>query len=539
MSESVICMKSLRRIPILLTAISGSLLWGSVPAHAQTSTLPPTDIQNQPPAPPPLPPSEPAPAEPVPEPAPESAVPQPAAPAPAVPGEPAPPPAVEPAPPGAAPASAEPLAGFSDGAAFLRSPDNDFILFPNGRLQVDTYVFHSANKVPNDTFLLRRARLELGGWVGSFVYFWIAGDFALGPPAGAAPAAPANLATTDDYVALAPWNNLAILQVGQFDAPFTLENRTSDKYFDFMERSITVRALGIPDNKQMGAMLLSFNDQRNYHVSLGVFNGDGQNFKNADNDFDLMGRGWIAPFSFSGEGPLHDVEIGGSFWTGNRDNTLGLANQTTQGGFTFLNMGAFSVTPAGGAAAQTYQYRQVGRMNSFAVELNAPIAHRYGVRGEYVRRHSPLAGEPIASNGTGMVQAGGGADLRGSSFYGELFVWVLGDDRIIGDQQGLEPFSRLGRFGVKPVRDGVMVAVRYEHLDETVTDAAMLASPAAGKTVVDSGELGVNYWHSKRFRGTFNHVVNHFGRDSDATSYLRGLASAWEQEFLFRFAVAL
>ena len=168
--------------------------------------------------------------------------------------------------------AAEPLAGFSDGNAFLRSPDNDFILFPNGRLQVDTYLFHTGDKdkakIPNNTFLLRRARLELGGWVGPFVYFWLAGDFALGPPAAAAPAAPSNIATTDNFIALAPWNNLAILQVGQFDANFTLENRTSDKYFDFMERSITVRAFGIPDNKEMGAMLHGFNDSRNFYYSL-------------------------------------------------------------------------------------------------------------------------------------------------------------------------------------------------------------------------------------------------------------------------------
>ena len=273
---------------------------------------------------------------------------------------PLPPPIAE-APPSPPPfVGGEPLAGFSDGTAFLRSPDNTFILFPSGRLQVDSYVFHSANKVPNDTFLLRRARLEVGGWIGGFVYFWLAGDFAQGPPAAAAPVAPANLATTDDYVALAPWKNLVILQVGQYDAPFTLENRTSDKYFDFMERSITVRAFGIPDNKEMGAMLHGFNDARNFYYSLALVNGDGQNFKNADNHFDWMGRAWIAPFSFTGEGPLHDVEIGASFWTGDRANTLALPNQTTQGGFTFLNMGSF--TAGSGGTTSTYQLRQVGRL---------------------------------------------------------------------------------------------------------------------------------------------------------------------------------
>jgi len=50
-----------------------------------------------------------------------------------------------------------------------------------------------------------------------------------------------------------------------------------------------------------------------------------------------------------------------------------------------------------------------------------------------------------------------------------------------------------------------------------------------------SRELGVNYWHSKRYRATFNYVVNHFGGD---TPFITGLPSAYEQEFLFRLAVA-
>jgi len=524
-------------------------------ARAQTSTLPPTDISNQPPnpgpgtAPPPAPPpglppeSEPVPAAPV---AP-AAAPAPTAPAEAPPAAPVTPPTV--AEPAVAPVvlagSTEPLAGISDGNAFLRSPNNEFILFPNGRLQVDTYLFHYSGdenkaKIPNDTFLLRRARLELGGWVGSFVYFWLAGDFALGPPAAAAPVAPANLGTTDDYVALAPWNNLAILQVGQFDAPFTLENRTSDKYFDFMERSITVRAFGIPDNKEMGAMLHGFNDNRNYYYSVAVLNGDGQNFKNADREFDWMGRAWVAPFSFSGDGPLHDVEIGGSLWTGDRANTLAPTSQTTQGGFTFLNFGQFTTT-YNGTANTAMQLRQVGRMNAAAGEINAPINHRYGVRGEFVWRHSPLSEEMIASSGAGTIVRA--ADLKGYSFYGEAWVWVMGDDRIIGDQQGLEPFLRYKKFGVRPIQDGLMIAARYEHLDENVTadptPTFMPDAPALGKTIVDSGELGINYWHSKRFRATFNYVVNHFGQGSDANATLKALSSPWEQEFLFRLAIAL
>src|SRR5262249_33672708 len=151
------------------------------------------------------------------------------------------------------------------GTAFLRSPDNLFILFPSGRLQLDGLFYHSDDKTPFNSFIIRRARLETTGWIGPWVYFYLAGDFAVGPPAAAAPVAPNNLATTDDYVALAPYKSLANLQFGQYDAPFTLENRTSDKYFDFMERSITVRAFGIPSNKELGAMLWGTNDERNYY----------------------------------------------------------------------------------------------------------------------------------------------------------------------------------------------------------------------------------------------------------------------------------
>ncbi len=49
----------------------------------------------------------------------------------------------------------------------------------------------------------------------------------------------------------------------------------------------------------------------------------------------------------------------------------------------------------------------------------------------------------------------------------------------------------------------------------------------------------MNYWHSKRFRATFNYVVNHFGQGSGASGIPTNLASPWEQEFLFRLAIAL
>ncbi len=463
-------------------------------------------------------------------------------PAPALPPAPdAPPPALLPMatlePPAPSPPP-EPLAGVSDGSMFLRSPDNGFVLFPSGRVQVDGYAFSSKNKVPNDGFVLKRARLELSGWIGGWAFFTIQGDFAAGPPAGAAPVAPSNLASTDDFVALTPFGTRAMLQVGQFDAPFTLENRTSDKYFDFIERSITVRAFAIPSNKEQGAMLHGYNDNRNFLYSVGVFNGDGQNFRNADQKFDVMGRAWVAPLSLMGDGPLHDVEIGGSFWTGDRANTLAPANQSTMGGFTFLSFAPSNLT-VNNVANTPVQFRQVGRLKAFAGELNAPINHKYGVRAELVWKKSPLSEESIAANGTGTVL--GGANLTGYSSYGELWFWALGDDRIIGDQQGLGGYPRFKKFGVKPVQDGLMFAARLEYLNEDVEEEAdaaalTLGNTAVGKTKVTSLQLCANYWHSKRFRATFNYGFNHFTGTAPQNT---NLASKNVHEFLMRLAVAL
>ncbi len=116
-----------------------------------------------------------------------------------------------------------------------------------------------------------------------------------------------------------------------------------------------------------------------------------------------MGRAWVAPFSFAGDGPLHDVEIGGSFWTGDRANTLAPTSQTTQGGFTFLSFAPVHHHRTTAWRTRAMQLRQVGRMNAAAGEINAPIDHKYGVRSEFVWKHSPLSEETIASNGTGTI----------------------------------------------------------------------------------------------------------------------------------------
>jgi phosphate-selective porin len=441
----------------------------------------------------------------------------------------------------------DPLAGWTGETAYLRSQDNSFVLLPSGRLQMDGYFYkRDTDKMPTPSILLRRARLELGGWIGDTVFFNLAGDFAAGAPAGADPIAQSWLATTDDYVGVAPWKNLAILQVGQFDAPFTLENRTSDKYFDFMERSITVRAFGAPSNKESGAMVHGILPSKAFYYSAGVFNGDGQNFKNADSNFDFIGRAWVAPFAAAGMKSLEDIEVGGSLWLGKRAEKQGLkvATQSTQGGFTFFDptwklagtsaMGVATTTPA--------ELHQSGNLTAFALELNVPIEHRFGVRVEYVNKSQEVAQLDVTAPAAPVPIVGGSGKLTGSSVYGEVWYWLVGDDTIIG-APGLQLPSRLKKFETKAPRHGVMLAVRVDHLDENITtDTALAKDPTRGSRQVTAAELGVNYWYSKRFRGSFNYVLNHIDGDAGGvTDTLAKLSSGTkdEHEFLFRLGIAL
>ncbi|HVU00118.1 MAG TPA: porin [Polyangiaceae bacterium] len=539
----------------VISTLSAAFGWGLTALAQPVAAPPPT-----PPAPAAAVPA--APGATTPEAAPAAPTPPAATEASAATEAPAPPAPVEAPPPSPAPADAapvpppaaaeplagtpaadtmgpnDPLAGFSGDTAYLRSADNEFVLMPGGRLQVDGYFFkRDTDKMPTPSILLRRARLELAGWVGKWFFYNLAGDFALGAPSGPDPVAQSWLATTDDFVGIAPWGtNVAMLQVGQFDAPFTLENRTSDKYFDFMERSITVRAFGIPSNKETGAMVNGLLPNKGLYYSLGLFDGDGQNFRNTDSKFDVMGRAWVAPFALAGEKSLEDVTVGGSVWLGNRgDNGLKLASQTTQGGFTFFDP-AWKL--ASGSGVEVHQH---GKLRAFALELNAPIEHKYGVRVEYVHKTQDLAVTDATAAAGGTFTPLGDAKLRGWAMYGEVYAWLVGDDKIL-PAPGLELQPRLKKFETKAPRHGVMLAARVDHLNETMeTNATLSADKASGTRKITAIEFGANYWYSKRYRATFNYVLNLLdgtaGGVADAEKKLDGKKN--EHEFLFRLAIAL
>jgi phosphate-selective porin len=421
------------------------------------------------------------------------------------------------------------MGGFSDGL-YLQTHGGQIVLFPGGRLQVDSALFPRQN--PKSGVFVRRARVELRGWFASLFYFDVSGDFAPSPPGGA-DVAPSAFPATDDYLAFAPYGDRFILQAGQFDAPFTLENRTSDAYTDFIERAMTARTLGAPRNKEVGVMAHGLLGDGLFYYSAGLFNGEGPGFRNLDNQTDTIGRIVVTPFARSGRA-WRQLAIGGSAWYGNHVLGPDAPVQATPGGMVFLE----PHWTGGGTTPLPYELHEQGTSTAFGGELNLPIGDRFGLRGEVVWKRQHLSElNPTASPGAPVA---GDAVLNGISGYGEVWFWLLGDGRLL-PAPGLELPFRLGDAGgAGPlVTDGLQLAIRGEILKEDVTsDNPAIGDPSVATTRVETGTIGLNYWRGRFVRVSANYVVNKWSGTSETIMTLVA-DGQYEHEFLLRFAMSL
>jgi hypothetical protein len=483
------------------------------------------------------------------------------------------------------PPPVSPLAGYANGSFFLRDPHDWFVLFPKGRLQIDSYFFANrgdppptgtnspADARPKDTIFVRRARAEIQGTFLGHFDFSIAGEFATVPPAG-------GYGTFTDCFIIVDYLPYLKLQAGVYDAPFTQENRTSDKYIDFMERSLAVRAFGVPSNKENGAMIWGWLPKSVAYYSLGIFNGDSQFYKNQDNNFALIGRAFVAPVAWMSlaDRPsfswLKRIEVGASVWYQRNSNLGGfvtpstgaaqndVAPMTTQGGFTFFNPSynqlTFTDPVLGGSANQRSHLAPFGNETKWAVELDVPIKW-VGVRFELVHQYLELAEyydlpvpNAAALKRNGPVRGGGGpqsANMDGLSYYIELYGWILGDVTFL-EQPGLELMPHIKKWSTaKQPKWGLMVALKYDHLQFDMNNLpsylpndpmTMMPKPdtAQGRYTVDAITLGVNAWGTKHVRLTFNYVANYI--DGDAPNVKKNLFyQKWEHEVLLRMGIAL
>jgi len=521
------------------------------------------------------------------EPPPADTEPPPADTAPPLPAQQQPPPAateVPQKPINVAPQAKEaapaylPLAGYANGSFFLRDPHDWFVLFPKGRLQVDWYNFlnrgdvpagvtpnTSADPRPKDTIFVRRARVELQGtFIGHFD-FHIAGEFTTTPAAG-------SLGALADAYIIADYLSWLKIQVGQFDAPFSLENRTSDKYLDFIERGPTVRYLAVPANKDQGAFAWGWLPKQVAYYSIGVTNGEGQNFKNGDNWGAVLGRAFVAPLAWMPQAEkmkwLRDIEVGGSFWwqhVGNLGGAVGgssggqqydLSGMSTTGGFGFFSSNYNVATDAAGNSIREHLV-PLGDTVKWGVEMRVPV-WKFGLQGELIHVSEGIAGYydsvnvPTAAgkwNGNPFARSGAkgaGATLDGYGGYIEAFAWILGDVNFI-ETPGLEPMPHIKKFA--PAREplwGLRMLVRYEQVTFNIrglagsTDAMgnLVNDLAIGLYKLHTFGLGLDAWGTKHVRLSVNYFMNYV--DGDAPNVKKSyFFQRAEHELLFRAGINL
>ena len=167
-----------------------------------------------------------------------------------------------------------------------------------------------------DRFRLRRTRINLSGDYKEQFEFKVEGDFSQSD--GLSPNTRTGFSATDIFI---NWHAIpeANLKVGQWKAPFGLEQITPDATIFTIERSLPTGAL--TPERQIGVMLWGKpltnvlpeqKDLVTYYA--GMFNGNGRNFNNNDNnEFMYVGRLELLPFKGKLMGQEASLKIAGDY----------------------------------------------------------------------------------------------------------------------------------------------------------------------------------------------------------------------------------
>jgi hypothetical protein len=436
-----------------------------------------------------------------------------------------------------------PIAGWN-GSFFIRDPKDYFRIYPKLRVHIDfTNSFGAGvSQVPavnggnalKSRLFLRRLEFEIGG---EFLKRWtFNGGFEVNQPIsnanggtqtsasrpGEAPTADtarfaavqatsAGIGIADTWLnyTAAPWLNLML---GQFNAPFSLENRTGNKTTPFMERSVAIRGFVRPSTKEIGLAVWGEVANKLVSYEIGVFGGDGQNRPQIDNNVDFVGRVFIKPFTNSKGSVLQKAQIGLSAHHGDRDPK-------------YVGYDYAPITSGNGYALWNPAYRDsLGRnihvipsagQNAIGGELRVPI-RRFDIRGEvyYVANNTREAVE-----GYQLTNNERFGQVRGVAWYAMVSGWlghafVSGDPGLVrptridfskepdAPKRGLEVLLLIA--GVNASYDGA--ARQGEH--DASTPGNPSAAGTAGKniTVLQYG-FGLNYWHSSYIRTTVNYSI--------------------------------
>ena len=440
-------------------------------------------------------------------------------------------------------------AGYHNGNFFIHSPDDVFRLYIMGRVHSDwidqlgpgTSKLAPGNNI-NSGFYLRRARLELAGEFFETWQWQVGAEFSsttsvdnaaatqVTPTCSVDPTTsvvtcsnkenPVDAATvkaipTDVFVNYgpSPWANL---EVGQFYLPFSLENRISDNTTPFLERSLPVRNIGAPLQRDIGAMFWGEAPDRTVYYSAAVINGDGPNRVNSDSNYDLAARAFVRPFAISTQSPTKWAQIGVSARYGARDpGKVGydLPSLTTQDGYAFWK--PIYKDSLGRTVHIIPSKAQLG----VAGDLYLPI-EKFDVTGEFIYVVDDTREAVDGMQLSAFTERLG--SLKGYGWYGQLGYWIIGDHDIAGHPSYGRPIHVDLAAPQTPARQGLQVLAKFEQLHLTYEGSSrggtLNSRTPNGDIDVLSLELGVNYWATKHLRVGVNYGLYVFPDSAPLTA---------------------
>ncbi|MFI5298453.1 MAG: porin [Polyangiales bacterium] len=415
-------------------------------------------------------------------------------------------------------------AGYLGGQFYLRSDDDAFILYPMARLQMDTYAyggpgvsdFQTGNGTGlKDSMFAKRARVEMQGRFMKDWFFMLAGDFAVGSLSATETVTP-NAIPTDIFIGYEACKMFAV-QVGQFDIPFSNENLWTDKFFDFMERSLTVRSIGAPYNKDTGIMFVGENGDRNkgqYGYAVAVISGDGQNIRNPDNRVDVTGRIFVRPLAGKGGG-MEQFHIGLSGRFGERDPAYvryDAPSLSTPGGYKFF---ASNYKTTLNGVSTTMHIIPDANQAALGADFFLPLG-AFDLKGELV--YLSEGRREAIDDGTGASKAGDiqrTGTLSGISYYVQAAYWLFGKPRYNPGNPGIGslPKKKLEEKwwdnSLQIVGRWEQVALKYNSTDRN-TQVVQTPSGLDGDIKVNDFQLAANFWASKHVRLTLEWSVYMF-----------------------------
>ncbi len=390
----------------------------------------------------------------------------------------------------------------SDGRIEIASGDGSTSLRLRGLVQGD-YRWYDAANDPNDTFILRRARLIFEGKFNNLFSYVIQPELA-----GTIQILDANV-----NAALSPAFNV---RVGKFKTPVGLEQLQSDPVAFFNERSV---ATNLTPNRDVGVQFHGDVLDKTLNYTVALLNGvpDAGNNTTGSADFDsdktVAVRLFATPFANDKESALNGLGVGFAGSVGDYATASGrTSGYRTDGQQTFFAYDSSVVANGQGFTWSPQAYFYGGPLGILAEYVGSTIEVQRGA----------LPVREVKNHG-----------------YNLSFGYVLtGED---STYRGVTPKTAFNPTAGTWGAFEIVARVAGVDIDDTVfagTAAERLANPNTAATKLTTYGLGLNWHLSRSVRTNFDFFRNDFDLAPGAAPAANALIADAETTFITRVQVS-